>query len=294
MTSSTLRNLKRKEDLIDYEVRLHPDGYPLPAWIELSPTDLCNRKCVFCPKSDPVHYPNRKLHMVPEIYERLARELENITYCGTVVLAGYGEPLLSPHLMDMVMCLSRAARVELVTNGDHMSIWDRNYAALLYRMGLSMFVVNMYDGPQQEERFHQLFRGAGIPDDHYLLRDRWHGPEQDYGIKLTNRAGVVTIGNQAPIVPDKICHYPAYSMMIDWDGEVRVCAQDWHRKISLGNINKESLLDIWTSAKAREYRMALAHGRRGLDPCAGCNADGTLHGAGHAEAWVRYYARGAS
>lgn len=293
MTSATLRNLKRKEDLIDYAVHLHPDGYPLPAWIELSPAELCNRQCVFCPKSDPTRYPNRPLHMLPATYRELARELRRINYPGTVVLAGYGEPLLSPYLTGMVVCLSQVARVELVTNGDRMERYPDG-AGVLCGIGLSMFVVNLYDGPEQEERFHQLFRSAGVPEDHYLLRDRWYGADRDYGIKLTNRAGVVTIGNQLPVVPDKICHYPAYSMMIDWDGEVRVCAQDWHRKISLGNINREPLLDIWTSSKAREHRMGLAHGRRGLDPCAGCNADGTLHGAGHAEAWARYYARGAS
>ena len=26
--------------------------------IEISPIDAWNRKCVFCPKSDPVNYPN--------------------------------------------------------------------------------------------------------------------------------------------------------------------------------------------------------------------------------------------
>ncbi len=291
MTSATLRNLRRKEDLIDYQVRLAPEGYPLPAWIEVSPTELCNRKCVFCPKSDPARYPNRPRHMAPGTYGRLSRELERFGYQGTVVLAGYGEPLLSHCLVTMVCRLAAKSRVELVTNGDRLTA---DLAGVLHAVGLSMFVVNLYDGSWQEDRFHALFRFAGVPEDHYLLRDRWHGPEMDYGVKLTNRAGVVTIGNQLPVMPDKVCHYPAYSMMIDWDGEVRVCAQDWHRKISMGSINREPLLDIWLSPRAREYRMGLAHGRRGLDPCAKCNADGTLHGAKHAEAWARYYSRGAS
>ena len=290
MTSSTLRNLKRKEDLIDYTVHLHPDGYPLPAWIELSPTDLCNRKCVFCPKSDPA-LPNRSLSMLPDTYQSIAHGLGKIGYRGTVVLAGYGEPLLSPYILDMVRSFALVCRVELVTSGDRLT---QDTMANLHAVGLAMCVVNLYDGPQQETQFIDRFHRAGVPEDHYLLRDRWHGWERDWGVKLTNRAGVVTIGNQPPVVRDMTCYYPAYSMMVDWNGKVWVCAQDWNRQVALGDLTTQSPLEVWTSPMARTYRMALVHGRRGLSPCHGCNACGTLHGSGHAEAWASYYARGAS
>ena len=290
MTSSTLRNLKRKEDLIDYTVHLHPDGYPLPAWIELSPTDLCNRKCVFCPKSDPA-LPNRPLHMSPSLYPHIARYLAWIGYRGTVVLAGYGEPLLSPYILDMVYIFAKVCRVELVTSGDRL---DQDTIRNLHAVGLAMFVVNMYDGPQQETIFADRFRRAGVPEDRYLLRDRWHGADQDYGVKLTNRAGVVTIGNQPPVVRDMTCYYPAYSMMVDWDGRVRVCAQDWRRATEVGDLATQSLLEVWNCGTLRTYRMGLVHGRHNMYPCQDCNACGTLHGAGHAEAWASYYARGAS
>ena len=29
-----------------------------------------------------------------------------------------------------------------------------------------------------------------------ILRDRWHGADKDYGLKLTNRTGTIDIGNQ--------------------------------------------------------------------------------------------------
>ena len=31
--------------------------------VELNTTELCNRKCVFCPRVDPGVYPNRSLHL---------------------------------------------------------------------------------------------------------------------------------------------------------------------------------------------------------------------------------------
>lgn len=290
MTSATLRNLKRKDDLVDYTVHLHPDGYPMPAWIELSPTDLCNRKCVFCPKSDPLR-PNRPLHMSPILYQSIATDLGQIGYRGTVVLAGYGEPLLSPYIVDMVRALARVSRVELVTSGDRLT---QDMIVNLDIAGLSMFVANLYDGPEQEAPLIDRFFRAGVTEDHYILRDRWYGADQDYGVKLTNRAGVVTIGNQPPVVRDMTCYYPAYSLMVDWNGKVRVCAQDWRRATEVGDINTQSLLEVWNCGTLRAYRRGLVHGRHNMYPCQDCNACGTLHGAGHAEAWASYYARGAS
>lgn len=290
MTSSTLRNLKRKEDLIDYTVHSHPDGYPMPAWIELSPTGLCNRKCVFCPKSDP-NTPNQPKHMSPFLYPHIAGELGQIGYQGTVVLAGYGEPLLSPYILGMVCTLASVCRVELVTSGDHL---DQDTIRNLHTVGLAMFVVNMYDGPRQEPQFVDRFHRAGVPEDHYLLRDRWHGPDEDWGVKLTNRAGVVTIGNQPPVVLNMPCSYPSYSMMIDWNGDCFLCTQDWHRKMVIGNIDTQPLPEIWNSPLLKTYRLNLNHNRRGLSPCHDCNnAPGTLHGMGHMKAWLDYYAKGA-
>ena len=47
----TLENsIKRKSKFIDEKVQYFKD-IPLFSWIEISPIDACNRKCVFCPKS---------------------------------------------------------------------------------------------------------------------------------------------------------------------------------------------------------------------------------------------------
>ena len=44
------KNLKRRSKSVDI-VHLHK-GIPMPTWVELSLIDVCNRKCIFCPKSD--------------------------------------------------------------------------------------------------------------------------------------------------------------------------------------------------------------------------------------------------
>ena len=44
------KNLKRRSETVDV-VELFRK-IPKPTWVELSLIDVCNRKCIFCPKSD--------------------------------------------------------------------------------------------------------------------------------------------------------------------------------------------------------------------------------------------------
>ena len=40
-----------------------------------------------------------------------------------------------------------------------------------------------------------MIKESGIGQDLVILRDRWHGADKDYGLKLTNRTGTIKIGN---------------------------------------------------------------------------------------------------
>jgi len=284
LNEATKANLRRKSAYVD-RVQIH-EGKPLPSWIDLSLTELCNRSagsakaCTFCPRIDPTFYPNQKLHMSIELVDRIADQLRALNYQGVVVLCGYGEPMLHPELARIVAGLY-GLRVELVTNGDRLttaSIVD------LKRAGLAYFVVSMYDGPDQIERFTARFAEAGVTD--YILRDRWHTSADDFGLKLTNRGGVVTVGDQAPVDASQPCHYTTYQMQVDWNGDVLLCPQDWHKKLKFGNLAAQPLLEVWNSPALHKRRIKLIDGRRTDTPCSECNTDGTLHGFNHVSSWI--------
>ena len=46
------------------------DGSPFFTWVEFSITDLCNRTCVFCPRFDPMVYPNNNAEISLKLYEK--------------------------------------------------------------------------------------------------------------------------------------------------------------------------------------------------------------------------------
>ena len=147
----------------------------------------------------------------------------------------------------------------------------------------------MYDGPEQIEKFKNMTKQANVPEDLVILRDRWYDQHNDFGVKLTNRAGTVKTGEQEKIGKYKTCFYPTYQFLIDWNGNVYLCPQDWQRKVSMGNIMQETIFSIWTGKTLTDYRKNLMSGKRCSGPCKSCNADGTLLGKNHAKRWQTIY-----
>jgi len=279
LTEATKANLRRKSAYVD-RVQMYA-GVPLPSWVDLSVTDLCNRQCVFCPHVDSEFYPNQALHMAPALAEKLATELAGVDFHGVVVFCGYGEPLLHPEIVRLAHIFGDF-RLEIVTNGDRLTtalIGD------LLEAGVDYFVVSLYDGPQQGEAFRQRFADAGCDQGSYLLRDRWHSEADAFGLKLTNRAGTVTVGHQDSVDQAHPCWYLTYQLTVDWNGDVLLCPQDWTKRVKFGNLSQQSLIDVWTSVAMQKRRRQLMDGRRTDAPCNQCNCDGTLHGFNHVPAW---------
>ena len=124
MNESTAANIKRKAVFVDV-AQLDTSGRPLPSWIDINVTELCNRSagsrkaCGFCPRIDPIFYPNQGLHMGLDLAGRIADDLRALGYRGAIVLCGFGEPLLHPRIVSLAT-LFYGLRVEIVTNGDRL------------------------------------------------------------------------------------------------------------------------------------------------------------------------------
>jgi radical SAM protein with 4Fe4S-binding SPASM domain len=259
---------------------------PLFSQIDISLIDMCNRACVFCPRSDPAIAPNQHLAMSLDLCRSIAAQLKELKFGGVIYLAGYGEPLLHRSIMKVIEILASACQVEIYTNGDRLSA-DRIRA--LFHAGLTRLVVNLYDGPHQVEMFRGMFGEAAISRRRYVLRERWYPEAENFGMRLTNRAGTVKAGVQAPVDVNSPCNYPHYYLMVDWNGDVFICPHDWNRRTKAGNLYVSSMVNVWTSTILTKYRRLLARGCRTEEPCRSCNATGTLAGDKHRAAWVTRY-----
>ena len=278
-------NIKRRTVKVN-DVLSTFKGKPIPSWIELSLIDVCNRSCSFCPKSDPKIAPDTHQKMQLPLIDKLCNELKEIKYKGSVVLCGYGEPLLHKDVNIISKKLADVSFVEVVTNGDPL---NSKKIRELYDNNVNKLLISMYDGKHQIDKFNKMVKDSGVPDDFVILRDRWYGADTDYGLKLTNRTGTVSVGDQEEVGKYNKCFYPSYQFLIDWNGDIFLCPQDWQRRVTMGNMMQEHMFKIWDGKIMNKFRKNLINGKRKENPCKMCNAEGTILGKKHANAWNDIY-----
>ncbi len=279
------KNIKRRTPIVNENIGFY-QNLPLPSWIELSLIDVCNRSCTFCPKSDPKVAPDTYQKMSRLLINKLTADLKKIRYKGAIALCGYGEPLLHKDILFITKKLSEVASVEIVTNGD---VLTSKMLRNLYLAKASRVLISMYDGPEQIKKFKRIIKNSKVPSDLIILRDRWYDKDNNFGVKLTNRTGTVKIGNQISNTIHTTCFYPSYQFLIDWNGDIFLCPQDWQRRVTMGNMMQESIFSIWSGKIMSRYRKELLDGKRKLSPCNSCNAQGTVLGQNHAKIWRGIY-----
>ena len=261
--------------------------------VEINTTELCNRTCVFCPRHDPAVFPNRNLHLTVKGARTIAEELGENQYSGKISFSGFGENLLNPDFPEIVKEFRfnlPMATIECNTNGDKLT---EEYVERLYRAGLDLLYINLYDGIEQMTKFEEMLKN--VRDDMYKFRMHW-GDFEKHGLILNNRSGVIDwVGIEETDITSlqgKPCHYPFYKMFVDWNGDVLFCSNDWGREHVVGNLLQQSLHDVWFSKPMTKIRKRLMKGDRSHSPCNKCSVDGSLFGKPSFDLVSEYYESG--
>ena len=265
---------------------------PLPSEVEISESGTCNRVCSFCPRSDP-NYPDIKEFIKTKLYKKLCLELSKLKYSGTVRFSGFVEPTLDKNiynLIKMTRTILTRSNIAMVTNGD---VLNEKRLKKLFENGLNKLFISAYDGHEDVQKFHKIRIAAKLNESQVVIRDRSLPPEKDFGLTISNRSGMLkNAGHKILPLEKKLnhpCYYPSYTFFMDYNGDVLMCAHDWGKKRILGNLNKSSFMEIWTSQIANVSRNKLNNGNRGFSPCNVCDVHGTLIGEKHSKAWEKYY-----
>ena len=169
--------------------------------------------------------------------------------------------------------------IELVTNGDPL---NKERLLKLFSSGLNKILISAYDNKKTADKLEKLCIEAGLNSNQFIVRHRYLSQEKDFGITLSNRAGLMKNAKYSiaslkePL--KKPCYIPSYTFFLDYQGDVLICPHDWGKKIILGNLNKENFLDIWFNKKALYLRQKLNNSNRNFSPCNVCDVEGTLIG----------------
>ncbi|MBQ9502609.1 MAG: radical SAM protein [Lentisphaeria bacterium] len=65
-----------------------------------------------------------------------------------------------------------------------------------------------------------------------------------------------------PFSEKDVCAYPFYVLAVNFDGSVSLCGNDWSHATVVGNLNTESLMDVWNGERLYQFRKMLLEGRR--------------------------------
>lgn len=287
-------NIKRKSEIIQNSLQYDKNNkVPLFSLVEISDSGTCNRACSFCPRSDKdwINEFDNKEFIKSELHESIVSQLQDLNYNGIVVYSGFNEPLLNKEIyknITQTRSYLPGAKIELITNGD---VLNEKRLLKLFEAGLSTLLISVYDGPEDMIKFEKMCNNVKLEKDQYVIRKRYLPPEENFGITMSNRGGLMeNAEHSVPSLKKSLntpCFYPSYTLFIDYNGDVLMCSHDWGKKNILGNLNKEKIMDVWLSNNAMMSRKNLSKGNREFSPCNVCDAGGTLIGKKHVEAWEK-------
>lgn len=243
--------------------------------VEINAVDVCNRSCEFCPQSSD-QFQITKGRISLSLITKIAKDLEEINFNGRITFTGFGEPLLYKDLVEAVSIfrsiVTNVKWIEIVTNGDYLT---RGKIIELSQAGCTNITVSMYDC-DMSSTFLPMAEGTNID---ITLKHSYEGFLQVNRNEMLNKKIFLTKAEP--------CYLPFYKMVIDKDGSVLLCSNDWSRHLDLGNVNDTKIIDLWLGEKMDKYRKYLKDGaRKNCNPCKFCDINGTKYGEESFNQWL--------
>lgn len=280
-------------------------GVPEVFQIEL--TNHCPMACVMCPRT---HGMTRGLgYMDEDLFCHVVREIS--PFSSRIFLHHFGDSLVHPRLADFIRYASRhnvktylSTNPILLTEERIRGLVDSGLHELVISLdGVSSETSATIRGraannvEEAERKILALLKYRQEQDSKtpYLImqfvRQKLNRHEADAWVaKWTAVQGIDAVKvktymtwdghddrinalrvNPEPTTGDLVCDKPWTSVTVLWDGRVVPCCFDYDGLYVLGNLQEQSLLEIWNGERIRSLRQAHRDGNlRGVRLCARC------------------------
>lgn len=207
-------------------------------YINIELNTSCNRRCYYCPNSiyDRGLIKNQKL-MPEELFKKIINELAKINYTGKILPQNFGEPLLDKRLSYFIKYAKEKlpkAKIYVITNGDYLT--KEKYREIK-QAGADKIIVSPHDDVEYQE----------------------HG--------MNNRGGLVETKNTCY---NPRCLLPDNPVVIDYDGNIVLCCNDYLGVVKFGNVKRQRLIDIWNSQEYKKVRKDLKNRKFRFKICRKC------------------------
>lgn len=128
----------------------------------------------------------------------------------------------------------------------------------------------------EKEKFIKDFQGISDSINIDSLMGWSNSGKKDFTMGISSGFGM---DNASKLKKDrKVCPEPFKTMAVNSNGLVSVCCVDWSLGTVVGDVSKESLVDIWNGKKLKEFACLHLKGeRRKIEACANCQYMQGLH-----------------
>ncbi len=274
-----------------------------PSRINIEPTNKCNLRCSMCPRKDQTRAEGEiDAALVSKLADEISRHAP-----AEVRLHKDGEPLLAPHIFDFIEDIKIRAPSTLLNMDTNALKLDEEKAEKLLdsRLDVLLFSVNAATADTYKkvrgsskydqvianiERFLELRaeRGYVWPgikvqlivmtdtrNEIGLFKEQWGDKEVDVLL-----IPAINWGGHRPEVGSLMelplrrypCTFLFNSFSINWDGKVSFCNVDFDHMGIIGDVNQQSIEEVWKSPEFESYRMLHKQGRWDeIDLCRDCN-----------------------
>ena len=211
--------------------------------------------------------------MTEELFRKIIDELSEMNYTNGIALFSNNEPFLDERIIDFHKYANAKlpnAKFWLFTNGILLTF--EKFIEIM--PCLDVLIIDNYND-KKEINSPELRKIYDYLQEHHKLDER-----VDFSFRLQNQV-LTSRGGQAPNkqgmndtrVSDVLCSLPFRQLIIRPTGEVSLCCNDALGKYTLGNLNTQSISEVWHSEKYKEIRREmLANGRKKLMLCRNCDS----------------------
>lgn len=273
-----MSRLDKIKTVYSYYANKHvPGTYPSHIGMEL--TNHCDLKCVMCPQPNQT----RDLGLMKfELFKKVVDEVRGRS--EFMYLHGMGESLLHPKFFEMADYAHKAGlKTQLSTN---MSFLNEERSEKLVKSDIDFIIMSM-DGATKEtyesiriggdfdrnlkqaKHFLQLKRRANTKSYvvvQFIQMDKNEDEAGDIkGLFSEEERNAVDMFRFKPVfdLPSFVtgvvshsnpCYFLWSTMDITQDGLVKMCCMDFDAKVVFGNLNKQSVFEVWNSTGMADLR----------------------------------------
>jgi len=275
----------------------------VPLQIDLFAVDICNLKCPMCPRQG--HIPGTGYMDVSLVKKIIDQATEYGLYAFN--FGGLGEPTLYPHLFEVIRYAKEKGVVDvnMHTNGTRL---NSDFNRQLIESGLDRLIVSLDSA--DKERYESIRVGAKFEKVYAAVEDLIRQRNEHPTTRLHIKANFIEMDEDNPTEKNKFISYwenklnrIAILRYLDcqtgdeklyykgnyrqddnfccpelWrrlvilsDGTATLCPRDMKKRYAIGDVNKQTVYEIWTGDKIQHARTLHRNDRfKELDLCKDC------------------------